>query len=280
MNNISSAISLSASVRVYRALLVAYPSKFRAHYETHMVQVFRDSIREAHHHNGIPGVVDLWIHTLFDLVFTALIQRISERSQVMFSPKVVLWGGAAGAINGFMWFMTGIAPSGGGVTIVLALILGLGGLAGLYSLQAERGRKLGLLGFVLGIIGTVVLLAGIGSYSTSEAQSILIDSSGLTVLGIGLGLLGITSLQMKTLHRLRGLPMVMGLLYLFLAGAFWKVFYVPFSHGQDPWHPWNPPAYLPVFGGFAVLGLCWIVLGFMLMNEAGNLTVPSAQASG
>jgi len=268
---------LSTSVGVYRAMLGAYPQKFLEKYEKQMVQVFRDSIREEFEVRGLPGVVDLWLHTFIDLVFTALIQRFSERSQVMVSPKVMLWGGVAGALSGVVWVMSGLSPESGPLEI--ALILGLGGLAGLYSLQAERSGKLGLLGFVLGIIGTVVLLAGTRWYSTSEAQSILIDSLGLTVLGIGLVLLGINTLREKTLSRLRGLPLVTGLLYIFEAGAFWKVFYVPFSHGQNPWHPWNPPAYMPVFGGFVILGAAWVVLGIILMNESSNQTAPSPQPS-
>ena len=107
MSNFSLANSLSVSVRIYRALLVAYPKKFREHYETQMVQVFRDSFREAYHLNGIPGVIDLWLHTFADLLVTALIERITERSRYMFSPKVVLWGGVAGVFCGLFWLMSG-----------------------------------------------------------------------------------------------------------------------------------------------------------------------------
>jgi len=276
MNNLSSTSSLSASVRVYRTLLVAYPKTFREHYETHMVQVFRDSFREAYHHNGIPGVVDLWIHTLFDLVFTAFIEHVMERSQNMFSPKVVLWGGVASIFGGLMWLMGGITPpSSGDDGYVLTLILGLGGLAGLYSLQAGKGGRLGLTGFILGIIGTAVILAS-WLDASGEVQSILIWISGLAILGIGLALLGITSLREKTLRRLRGLPLVMGLLYLFESAAIWAIFYVPISHGQNPWHPWNPPAYRPVFIGFVLIGLSWIGLGAMLATE-GDAQITVAQ---
>src|SRR5512138_351247 len=99
MNKLSLANTLSISVRIYRALLVAYPKKFREHYETQMVQVFRDSFRQAHHRHGMFGVIDLWLHTLADLVLTALIERISEGSQHMLSPKVILWGGVASAFG-------------------------------------------------------------------------------------------------------------------------------------------------------------------------------------
>lgn len=278
MNNSPLANSLSVSVRIYRALLVAYPKKFREHYETQMVQVFRDSLREAYRDHAVFGVIDLWLHTFVDLVFTALIERVAERSQYMFSPKIVLWGGVASIFGGLLWIMSGLAPfSAPSGTLELALVLGLGGLVSLYSRQAGQGGKLALAGFVLGIIGTaVMLLAMLWWDSASDTQSILIDVSGLAVLGIGLALLGIASLREKTLRRLRRLPLIMGLLYLLEAAAFWTVFYVPFSHGQNPWHPWNPPAYLPVFGGFFLLGLGWIGLGAMLASE-GDAQIPVAQ---
>ena len=105
MNNFPLANSLSVSVRIYRAMLVAYPKTFRENYETHMVQVFRDSFKDTYHHNGMPGVIDLWLHTCADLLVTALMERIMERSQYMFSPKVILWGGVAGVFSGMLWMM-------------------------------------------------------------------------------------------------------------------------------------------------------------------------------
>src|SRR6185436_3796156 len=148
MSTFSSTNSLSVSVRIYRALLVAYPRKFREHYETQLVQVFRDSLRDEYHRNGKSGVIDLWLHTCADLLVTALMERLMERSQYMFSPKVILWGGVAGAFGGMFWAMMGIAPSSGGVAIVLALVLGLGGLVSLYSRQVGRGGRLGLAGLL------------------------------------------------------------------------------------------------------------------------------------
>lgn len=78
MNTFSLANSLLVSVRVYHALLVAYPRKFRDNYETQMMQVFRDSLRDAYHRNGTSGVIDLWLHTCADLLVTAFIERITE----------------------------------------------------------------------------------------------------------------------------------------------------------------------------------------------------------
>jgi hypothetical protein len=110
MNNSPLANSLSVSMRIYRALLVAYPKKFREHYETQMVQVFRDSFKDTYHRNGMSGVIDLWLHTCADLLVTALMERISERSQYMFSPKVILWGGLASICGGLFWILSGLPP--------------------------------------------------------------------------------------------------------------------------------------------------------------------------
>jgi hypothetical protein len=274
--------SISVSVRIYRALLVAYPKTFREHYEIQMVQVFRDSFREAYHHNGMPGVIDLWLHTFADLLVTAFVERISEGSQYMFSPKVILWGGVAGVFSGMFWMM-----SSGGVAIVLALVLGLGGLASLYSRQAGQGGRLGSAGFALGIIGTVLALAtlwwGFISFSGSTymeihsrierepvlaARAVLICMLAFVTLGIGLALLGVASLRAKTLHRWRGLPLGLGLLNTILAITGWLIYYVPLSQGRNPWNPWNPGDYVVPFIVSVLLGLGWMRLGFMLATEA------------
>ena len=291
MNIIISANSLSASVRVYRTLLVAYPKKFREHYETQMVQVFRDSIREAFHHKGLPGIVDLWIHTLFDLVFTAVMEHILERSQYMFSPKVILWGGVVGVFSGLFWLMAG---SGG---IVLALVLGMGGLAGLYSRQAGQGGKLGLAGFALGIIGTVLALATpwwsstifsgatyasihlrIQSQPVLAVRAVLMGSLGLITLGIGLALLGLASLHAQTFHRWRGLPLSLGLLNAIQGITIFLFLYGPLSQGQNIFEPWPPEGYGYTFivAETVLLGLGWMALGAMLAAE-GDAQIPVAQ---
>lgn len=200
----------------------------------------------------------------------------------MFSPKVILWGGVAGVFCGLCWLMMGIAPSSGGTTFVLALVLGLGGLAGLYSRQAGQGGRLGLAGFALGILGTVLALATLWWGFTSErfspstierepalvAPAFLILLLALVTLGIGLALLGVASLRAKTLHHWPGLPLGLGLLNIIQGMMFWLVFYVPLSQGRNPWDPWGPGVYVPPLVVHGLLGLGWIGLGLMLATEA------------
>jgi hypothetical protein len=275
--------SLSVSVRIYRALLVAYPKKFREHYEIQMVQVFRDSFRSAHYQSGVPGVIDLWLYTCADLLVTAFIERIMEGSQYMFSPKIILWGGVAGIFSGMLWMMSGNGGAGG----VLALVLGLGGLAGLYSRQAGQGGKLGLAGFALGIIGTVLVLAVLWWSSTIfsgptyammhlriqgqpvlAGRAVLVSSLGLVTLGIGLALLGLVSLRSKTLPRWRGLPLGLGLLHIIQGITIFSFLYEPLSQGRNFFEPWPPDGYAFIVAELVLLGLGWIGLGSTLANEA------------
>jgi hypothetical protein len=279
MNSFSLANSLLVSVRIYRAMLVAYPQKFREHYETQLVQVFRDSLRYEYNRHGLSGVIDLWLHTFADLLVTALIERIMERSQYMFSPKVILWGGVASVFAGLFWLMTGLAPSSGDATLMFALVLSLGGLVGLYSQQARQGGILGLAGFVLGIISTVAMLvADWIDPDLSGTRGILIISLFFLTLGIGLALLGIASLRGKTLPRWWGLPLTLGLLNILQSISFWLIFYVPLSHGQDPFHPWNLGNYglVVVFALMVLIGIGWIALGATLATE-GGAQIPVSQ---
>ena len=57
------------SCRVYRLLLLAYPSAFRREYGHQMQQVFRDCYRDETRRNNVAGY---WIRTLLDLVLTAI----------------------------------------------------------------------------------------------------------------------------------------------------------------------------------------------------------------
>jgi hypothetical protein len=241
-----------------------------------------------------PGVIDLWLQTFADLLVTALIELIMERSQFMFSSKVILWGGVAGMFSGMLWMMV---PSGG-VAVVLALVLGLGGLVSLYSRQAGQGGKLGLAGFALGIIGTVLALATLlwdftsflGStymeiHSRIErepvlaARAVLIGLLAFVTLGVGLALLGVASLNAKTLPRWRGLPLGLGLLNTLLGISGWPIYYVPLSQGQNPWNPWNPGDYVITFVVSVLLGLGWMGLGITLATEAEAKIAPTTSAS-
>jgi len=286
MGNNPSENLLSKSVRIYRAMLGAYPKMFRDKYETQMVLVFRDSFREVYQHLGIPGVIDLWLHIFLDLVFTAFIENMAERSKIMFSPKVVLWGGLAGALSGIMWVTMGVSPSA--PAFVLAFVFTLGGLAGLYSWQGGHGGKLASTGLMMGFIGTALAIGtlwwgfatrNMGYVSTSSdalraSLPILIILLAIAVVGIGLALIGIANLRAKAQLHWWGLPLGLGILTILQSFSMWLAYYVPMSQGQDPWSRYyNDILWFPsLIWGLAGVG--WIALGIMLAKDANAQSAP------
>jgi hypothetical protein len=63
-------ITADLSCRVYKFLLVAYPSAFRRQYGHQMQQVFRDCYRDEARRNQF-AIAGYWMRTLLDLVLTA-----------------------------------------------------------------------------------------------------------------------------------------------------------------------------------------------------------------
>ncbi len=266
MNSFSLTKSLSVSVRVYRTLLAAYPKKFREHYETQMVQVFRDSFKDAYQH-GISGVIDLWLHTCADLLVTALIERIMERSQYMFSSRIIFWGGLASAFGGLTWFLSLLAWESGYTELLLsaALLLTMGGVAALHTRQGKQAGVLGWSGFVVGILGTVLALTG------------LQGTLGYSLLGLGYILIGLRAWQTGDLPRWRLMPIALGILLIGFVFSTWLEQQISIS-GIDPWDPMTVPAIAIVLLSFSI-GILWMVLGGILAQNPGWRTSNRPPAS-
>lgn len=79
---------LSISVRVYRSLLIAYPCTFRRAYAADMTQLFADLVHQSWQCQGRRGLVRLWLHTLADLLTSALDQRVASLPKV--SPRLAV----------------------------------------------------------------------------------------------------------------------------------------------------------------------------------------------
>jgi len=273
MNTFSLEKSLSVSVRVYRALLVAYPKTFRDDYETHMVQVFRNSFRDAYHCNGLPGVIDLWLHTCADLLVTALMERITERSQYMSSPRIIMWAGVASAFGGLIWLFAALAWQSQG--ILPSLLLTLAGLAALHTRQGKQAGALGWAGLVLGILGTGMVLSllvkGWITGNSFSFESSVLDALqfalGMGILGIGCILIGLGTLT-EILPRGRWMPMVLGLMYIGLGISTWLLYYQASILGIDPWNPGTIAAFGVVLLTFPI-GILWMALGAILAINPG-----------
>ena len=66
-----------ASLRVYRALLRLYPTKFRREYGTAIMQVFAQECRDAHRAAGAGGVLRVGLRETVDLLAGACAERLA-----------------------------------------------------------------------------------------------------------------------------------------------------------------------------------------------------------
>lgn len=62
------------SMKIYGAMLHAYPKSFRDEFGAEMRQIFADCCREAHHQRG--GMFRLWLHTAMDTLRSALYEHL------------------------------------------------------------------------------------------------------------------------------------------------------------------------------------------------------------
>ena len=69
---------LETSVRVYAALLYAYPASFRQRYGGEMTWVFRELAADALRRRGALGLIVQWCRVLGDLALTAPRERLAE----------------------------------------------------------------------------------------------------------------------------------------------------------------------------------------------------------
>ncbi len=95
---------------VYRALLVVYPVEFRRAYGPQLVQVFKDRCRDVCRQRGARALLVLWLHTLADLVTTALTERRGAMQQTISAYRPLRWAGALVLIGGVGAALPPFAP--------------------------------------------------------------------------------------------------------------------------------------------------------------------------
>ena len=182
------------------------------------------------------------------------------------TPSLVRWGARAALVSGVLWIAGGLLhlaypqdPPGAlgyflnylGTAIFSGAYLGmLGGLVGLHARQVESYGRLGTVGFYLAFAGTALAFVGqatSGIFPNNGALGWLFSDPGfgflvgLLLVSLGLVLLGVATLQGRVLPRWCGV----GLIALVIFSA------------------------LGAFGGFVVVGLLWLALGYALRSQMG-----------
>jgi hypothetical protein len=172
------------SLRLYRALLVAYPRSFRRAYGDPMAQLFGDRLRDV----GARA----WLRTIPDLVRTAPTQRIEAtmshigpNARVVALALIVLGAVAVGI------------GTGGGVLIVVALGVVALALSQRHLVAAipSRGERAPLRRAVVqtwwapvaALLGLMMLLAGFGTiFEAHNLGGRIVGSTLLMAFGLGM----------------------------------------------------------------------------------------------
>lgn len=235
---------MRASVAIYRRLLWLYPAAFRRAYGAQMMQVFRDSCRQAQQERGLPGVIVLWLATLVDLLRSALAEHLSEGPimsrpfYIRMSSLLTLVGAAIELLlnigESTSWFIPGY--TGHLAQVSMGLLIGVAfapivcwtfGLAGLLLVQRGRvGRvsaSLALLALgaelAVGIIAylhiaplVTILEGSLGLFAALGLG--LLQADGL-ILGVALIVCGAVTLKAHLLPRWNAVPLLLGLLLVF-----------------------------------------------------------------
>jgi len=257
---------VAISVKVYRALLVAYPAKFQQEYGSHMLQVFRDCCLRTFRQSGSNGMARLWAVTLFDLVQSVISEHAHKEIEMKkeMKPEDIRRAGWMLMAGGVIFVPAvysiqiawGLAISLYFISMTL-LVIGLLGLRNRYSEKIGGLGVVLLLGVILGSLTSIVGL--IGTY-VDEILGFLFFA-GPVVLFICLSIFGLVALYTKPLPRWNVLPLIAGLGYpIFFVAAF-------FIAEANYWTSWMRASTIVDHALLILPGLALIGLGYILKSD-------------
>ena len=203
------------SVRVYQALLVAYPTKFQQEYGSQMAQVFQDCCLRALRQGGLNGMAKLWTVTLLDLIQSVISEHAQKEIEMKkeMKPEDIRRSGRAlilGAVSFLLisWWSSVISS--------LLVFVSLPLLAfGVLGLRHRYGEKVGSFGKNILLIGAILgpLTSLIGFFLLRVGPFWFITGTGHAVLFTCLTLFGVVALNTRPLPRWNILPIIAGLSY-------------------------------------------------------------------
>lgn len=219
---------LSFSDQLYRRFLRAYPAEYKEAFTEEMAQVFRDLCREIYEREGLPGLLELWLTTLFDLVKTSLEERLKEATH-MTKEKVISLSGWA-LMLAAVAFVLGFSLGGGEssfddplggtdafyeygqlILIPLAMLLFTLGMLGLRSRYGSEVGRFGRISLSIGAVGGAVGFVGALGLGLGDGDGWWIGwLVGMLLVLVGLLLFGIAALRNRPLPRWNGLPLLTG----------------------------------------------------------------------
>jgi hypothetical protein len=217
------------SVRVYRLLLNAYPTKFQKEYGSHMAQVFQDSCLRAMRQGGRHGMTRLWVVTLLDLVQSVISEHAQKEIQMKKEMKpenirkaggALIWGAVMFVLGGYAGILGEIEPVLWLVSMLLLVFVSLPLLVvGILAVRNRYSEKVGGFGKNILLIGamlgpTASVIGFLTMAIDSEFWTNLINPwTGHAMLLASLALFGVVALYKQPLPHGNVLPIIAGLWY-------------------------------------------------------------------
>ncbi len=222
------------SNKLYYKLLKVYPVKHRQRFRDEMAQVFRNLCRDIYSRQGLTGLMGLWFINFFDLLKTALEERLKEVSH-MTKEKFIRLSGWALMLGG-VTFILGFGLGGGEtsfddplggpdaiyeygqlVLVPVAMLFFTIGMLGLRSRYGGQVGRFGSVSLAIGAIGGGIGLVGaIGLFAADGDGWWIALMLGILLLLVGLLLFGIAAIRKTPLPRWNGLPLLLGSIILLL----------------------------------------------------------------
>lgn len=251
---------VAVSVRVYQALLVAYPTSFQQEYGSHMAQVFRDCCLRAARQGGMRGLVTLWAITFIDLLSSALAEHLQKENEMTRS-KFIKLSGWAFVFGSFALIKSMSGSSLGMASLVISSILLTTGIFGLRTRYGENVGGFGRNILLVGVVGMVLAYAATPIFRNDE-KWFLVPLAAHTSLMTSLAVFGLVALIKKPLPHVNWLPLFAGILFpaLYLPALFFILNNDALPDGDIFWKTFS------IILSLQFLGLC--ILGFILQTDA------------
>lgn len=274
-----------AAERVYRALLCLYPGEFRARYGRQMCLTFRDACRSAYQQDGPGGLLALWLHTLPDLLKSALEERARRGEFSMSKERLISLTGPLTILVGSIWLVEMV----GNLLLRYSQVWGeqewdvflviwsfaflLSFIPLLFALMGFRLRfrptasALGRLGLSLSVIGGAGVLASLLArlllgVAAPEPEAGAVPWVGYAAvlsfwsIWIGYILFGVDAARFRLLPRWNLLPALLGATIVLSFGYEW--FGVPAVLPLQ----WTSPTLF-----ISINGACLVLLGIAILNR-------------
>jgi hypothetical protein len=254
------------SVRIYRALLSAYPTRFQQEYGTHMAQVFRDCCLRTVRQGGTNGMAKLWMVTLLDLLQSVVSEHRQKETEMKkeMKPQDIRMAGGALIAGALILALSSISEQVMGFLLSMMLLaVGIFGLRNRYGEQVGGfGKNILLIGVILGSLTSLAGLLG----AAVDPYWILIPA-GPAVLFACLALFGVVALYKRPLSRWNALPL--------LAGIWYPIFVVPaiIETFKGNWYPESANVAIPLI---ILQCIALSILGYVLITDTPDESAATA----